>query len=71
MKNSKDKKTPVRVIRKVHGDGRSNEVFVYDGLYHVIDISEKKGEEGRMVFKFELKRLPGQQLLHKVLNASG
>ncbi|PWA78532.1 SRA-YDG, PUA-like domain protein [Artemisia annua] len=66
LKNSKDKKTPVRVIRKVHGDGRSNEVFVYDGLYNVIDVSEKKGEEGRMVFKFELKRLPGQQLLHKV-----
>ncbi|PWA48800.1 SRA-YDG, PUA-like domain protein [Artemisia annua] len=66
LKNSKDKKTPVRVIRKVHGDGRSNEVFVYDGLYNAIDVSEKKCEEGRMVFKFELKRLPGQQLLHKV-----
>ncbi|GJV48507.1 putative SRA-YDG, PUA-like domain protein [Tanacetum coccineum] len=59
LKNSKDEKTPVRVIRKVPGKGRSNEVFVYDGLYSVIDFSEKKGEEGKMVFKFELKRLPG------------
>ncbi|GJT74862.1 putative RNA-directed DNA polymerase [Tanacetum coccineum] len=60
LKNSKDEKTPVRVIRKVHGNGRSNEVFVYDGLYSVIDFSEKRGEEGKMVFMFELKRLPGQ-----------
>nr|GEW20724.1 hypothetical protein [Tanacetum cinerariifolium] len=35
--------TPVRVIRKVHGNGRSNEVFVYDGLYSVIDFSQKRG----------------------------
>nr|GEU50596.1 putative SRA-YDG, PUA-like domain protein [Tanacetum cinerariifolium] len=41
-RNSKDEKTPVRVIRKVHGNGRSNEVFVYDGLYSVIDFSQKR-----------------------------
>ncbi|GJV69884.1 putative histone-lysine N-methyltransferase [Tanacetum coccineum] len=60
LKNSKDEKTPVRVIRKVHGNGRSNEVFVYDGLYSVIDFSKKRGEKGKMVFMFKLKRLPGQ-----------
>ncbi|KAK9059684.1 hypothetical protein SSX86_020388 [Deinandra increscens subsp. villosa] len=52
--NSMEEHKPVRVIRKV-GD-----VFVYDGLYAVTRYTQKRGEEGKIVFNFHLKREPGQ-----------
>ncbi|KAI3735097.1 hypothetical protein L6452_14585 [Arctium lappa] len=72
LKNSMNEKNPVRVIRKLHSRGgrKNNDVFVYDGLYIVVDYKHKKGAEGKMVFMFQLKRIPGQPQLHKMLNAS-
>ncbi|XP_076953825.1 YDG domain-containing protein At5g47150-like [Bidens hawaiensis] len=58
-------KTQVRVIRKVQGAERY--VFVYDGLYVVDHYTQEKSEKGKNVFKFHLKRVPGQPLLHKML----
>ncbi|XP_076914869.1 histone-lysine N-methyltransferase, H3 lysine-9 specific SUVH7-like [Bidens hawaiensis] len=65
MKNSMDSKTEVRVIKKVQGCGR--DVFVYDGLYIVDRYTEEESAEGKNVFKFHLKRVPGQPSLHNML----
>ncbi|KAM0009501.1 putative [histone H3]-lysine(4) N-trimethyltransferase [Helianthus debilis subsp. tardiflorus] len=67
MKNSMDKKFPVRVMRKVAGFGKDAYAYVYDGLYIVEKCTQGKSEEGRIVFKFHLKRLPGQPSLHSMM----
>ncbi|KAF5805603.1 putative [histone H3]-lysine(4) N-trimethyltransferase [Helianthus annuus] len=69
LKNSMDERTPVRVIRKVEGF-QKNELFVYDGLYVVNHYTQNRNEEGKIAFQFHLSRVPGQPLLHKMLNAS-
>ncbi|KAI3712603.1 hypothetical protein L1987_71163 [Smallanthus sonchifolius] len=69
LKNSMDERTPVRVIRKLEGL-KKNEVFVYDGLYVVNHYKEKRNEEGNIVYKFHLHRVPGQPPLHQMMNAS-
>ncbi|KAM0009503.1 putative [histone H3]-lysine(4) N-trimethyltransferase [Helianthus debilis subsp. tardiflorus] len=66
MKNSIETKTPVRVMRKVGGFG--NDVFVYDGLYVVEKCTQGKSEEGKVVFKFHLERVPGQPSLHNMMS---
>jgi euchromatic histone-lysine N-methyltransferase len=33
-----------------------NPIFVYDGLYIVEEFWEERGEFGKLVFKFKLKR---------------
>ncbi|KAL3499725.1 hypothetical protein ACH5RR_038818 [Cinchona calisaya] len=67
--NSISKKTPVRVIRgfketKVSDslDSRGKVVtsYIYDGLYTVEKCREETGTHGKLVFMFELKRIPGQ-----------
>lgn len=68
LKNSMDEKNVVRVVRKIHEVGGNNDVFVYDGLYIVKSCKEEKGDQGKMVFMFELKRIAGQPQLHKMLN---
>ncbi|KAF5795138.1 putative histone-lysine N-methyltransferase [Helianthus annuus] len=65
MKNSMDKKSPVRVIRKVASFGM--DVFVYDGLYTVDRYTDNKNAERNIEFKFHLKRVPGQPALHSML----
>ncbi|KAJ0764601.1 putative [histone H3]-lysine(4) N-trimethyltransferase [Helianthus annuus] len=65
MKNSMEKKSPVRVIRKVASFGK--DVFVYDGLYTVDRYTDDKNAEGNIEFKFHLKRVPGQPSLHGML----
>ncbi|KAJ0538688.1 putative [histone H3]-lysine(4) N-trimethyltransferase [Helianthus annuus] len=65
MKNSMDKKSPVRVIRKVVSFGK--DVFVYDGLYTVDRYTDDKNAKGNIEFKFHLKRVPGQPSLHSML----
>ncbi|XP_076955625.1 YDG domain-containing protein At5g47150-like [Bidens hawaiensis] len=65
LKISMYMKTKVRVIRKVEGAKRY--VFVYDGLYIVDNYTKEKSEKGKNMYKFHLKRLPGQPLLHKML----
>ncbi|CAN1138570.1 Histone-lysine N-methyltransferase, H3 lysine-9 specific SUVH5 [Linum perenne] len=68
LKNSLDARKPVRVIRSlsssINNKGDEDEVtrsvFVYDGLYTVESMRQERGEFGKLVFKFELIRIPGQ-----------
>ncbi|KAL7590101.1 hypothetical protein Lser_V15G36025 [Lactuca serriola] len=70
LKNSMDEKSPVRVIRKLVGVGKNNtDVFVYDGLYTVEHCTQKRGSEGKMVFMFQLQKMPGQPQVQKMVNA--
>ncbi|CAL9112308.1 uncharacterized protein LOC135587108 [Musa acuminata AAA Group] len=69
LKNSIDTKTPVRVIhgiKEMKGgsshDGRSKLVstLTYAGLYLVEKYWQEKGPHGFFVYKFQLRRMPGQ-----------
>ncbi|KAL8106950.1 uncharacterized protein LOC141670429 [Apium graveolens] len=69
LKNSIDVKNYVRVIRgskemkaSESADARAKTVmtYVYDGLYTVERFWQEEGAHGKLVFKFELRRLPGQ-----------
>lgn len=67
LKNSIKAKNPIRVIRgtkeKVSKlDARSKMVpsYAYDGLYIVEKYWQEVGHKGKLVFKFELRRIPGQ-----------
>lgn len=68
MKNCIKTKTPVRVIHGFKGQSRSEvghskskqiSTYTYDGLYVVVDCWQE-GASGSMVFKYKLKRIPGQ-----------
>ncbi|KAL8196150.1 hypothetical protein R6Q57_025150 [Mikania cordata] len=72
LKNNIDLKYPVRVVRgyKVVKVGESSDAkpkasttYIYDGLYTVESYQQLTGPNGNLVFKFELKRVPGQPLL--------
>ncbi|KAG5230454.1 YDG domain-containing protein [Salix suchowensis] len=78
LKHCMDSKTPVRVIYKVKlksskifslkGTGwrrNLNPIFVYDGLYTVEEFWEERGEFGKLVFKFKLRRNLDQPRLLK------
>lgn len=57
--NSMEKEFPVRVIRKRKVKRRY--VYVYDGLYKVNKYwGERDTQNCKLVYKFELQRLPGQ-----------
>ncbi|KAF3433207.1 hypothetical protein FNV43_RR24309 [Rhamnella rubrinervis] len=84
LKNSKDSTTPVRTIRKfkiseefrvvgTSGKEICNSMFVYDGLYIVVDYWQERGKYGKLVFKFLLRRIAGQPVLEfgKFVNKSG
>ncbi|KAI9082985.1 hypothetical protein K1719_035128 [Acacia pycnantha] len=60
LKNSIKKKNPVRVIRGAFFGGGSRRTFVYDGLYEVESYWQERGPHGKMVFKFQLRRIPNQ-----------
>ncbi|KAK4256214.1 hypothetical protein QN277_009109 [Acacia crassicarpa] len=60
LKNSSKKKNPVRVIRGAFFGGGSRRTFVYDGLYEVESYWQERGPHGKMVFKFQLRRIPNQ-----------
>ncbi|XP_010034241.1 histone-lysine N-methyltransferase, H3 lysine-9 specific SUVH6 [Eucalyptus grandis] len=53
--NSMKRNKPVRVIRKDWDDN-----FTYDGLYVVDRLRKVSRANGKMVFEFIMKRLPGQ-----------
>ncbi|XP_038903505.1 histone-lysine N-methyltransferase, H3 lysine-9 specific SUVH6-like [Benincasa hispida] len=58
LKNSFDERSPVRVIRgSESSDGRT---YVYDGLYLVEKWWQDMGPHGKLIFKFQLCRIPGQ-----------
>lgn len=70
MVNSMKMGYPVRVLRKrmsrmtSYGFGHSNDsdyLFVYDGLYTVTKYWQERDQNGSLVFKFELIRMPNQQ----------
>lgn len=69
LKNSFDEKSPVRVIRgSESSDGRT---YVYDGLYLVEKWWQDMGPHGKLIFKFQLCRIPGQpELAWKELKRS-
>ncbi|KAL1213432.1 Histone-lysine N-methyltransferase, H3 lysine-9 specific SUVH6 [Cardamine amara subsp. amara] len=76
--NSVTKKNPVRVIRgKNHatlessGRDAKNGGYIYDGLYLVEEFWQETGSHGKLVFKFKLRRMPGQpELSWKVVKKS-
>ncbi len=58
MKNIMHKRNPIRVIR---GSESSNgKTYIYDGLYLVEKYWQHLGPHGKLVFKFQLDRIPGQ-----------
>ncbi|KAG7571798.1 PUA-like superfamily [Arabidopsis suecica] len=66
LATSLKKKTPVRVIRGKHKSTlktSSGGNYVYDGLYLVEDYWQEVGSHGMYVFKFQLRRIPGQSEL--------
>ncbi|KAK1367573.1 hypothetical protein POM88_033665 [Heracleum sosnowskyi] len=69
LKNSIDVKNYVRVIRgskeikaseSAAAKAKTVMTYVYDGLYTVERFWQEEGAHGKLVFKFELRRLPGQ-----------
>ncbi|KAL7594751.1 hypothetical protein Lser_V15G30647 [Lactuca serriola] len=66
LKNNINLKIPVRVIRGYKGKSTEpsskslTTTYIYDGLYTVEKYWQEKGPHGNLVFKFELKRIPGQ-----------
>lgn len=78
--NSISTKNPVRVIRGFKEtkasdslDSRAKVVmsYIYDGLYIVEKCRKETGQHGKLVFMFELRRIPGQpELAWKELKKS-
>ncbi|CAK9173312.1 unnamed protein product [Ilex paraguariensis] len=69
LKNSISVRNPVRVIRGSKGtkasdskDARAKAVtsYVYDGLYTVENCWTDTGPHGKLIYMFELRRMPGQ-----------
>ncbi|EXC02080.1 Histone-lysine N-methyltransferase, H3 lysine-9 specific SUVH6 [Morus notabilis] len=65
LKNSMYENNPVRVIRGCElsdgkSEGKSSRTYVYDGLYLVEKFWQDVGPHGKLVFKFQLERIPGQ-----------
>ncbi|KAI3691598.1 hypothetical protein L6452_31395 [Arctium lappa] len=68
LKNNILTKIPVRVIRGSKSkptepsDSKSRPIttYIYDGLYTVEKYYQEPGQLGNMVYKFELRRIPGQ-----------
>ena len=59
LKNSSEEKNSVRVIRGYESmDGKR--IYVYDGLYVVESCWQDIGPHGKLVYKFSLRRIPGQ-----------
>lgn len=86
LKNCIDAKSPVRVIRglkepktsfgakcgKEGSKSKTGITYTYDGLYLVEKYWQEKGTSGSSVFKFELRRMPGQpELAWNILRTIG
>ncbi|KAL2227281.1 histone-lysine N-methyltransferase, H3 lysine-9 specific SUVH5-like [Sesamum indicum] len=74
LMNSKEIGYPIRVIYKRKCQMASNMlgminegnyVYVYDGLYTVNNLWQERDQNGNLVFKFELHRMPGQPRPHQ------
>jgi euchromatic histone-lysine N-methyltransferase len=69
LKNCIKREIPVRVTHGFksqnadnHSKGKEISKFIYDGLYHVVGIWQE-GIPGSRVFKYRLRRIPGQPKL--------
>lgn len=60
LKNSMDAKLPIRVICLQKALGTSGQGYTYAGLYIVSNYKQERDQRGKLVFEFELSRLPGQ-----------
>ncbi|GMN49368.1 hypothetical protein TIFTF001_018536 [Ficus carica] len=61
LKNNMNQLLPIRVIRgNKCPNSITGRVYTYDGLYKVVQYWAEKGVSGFTVFKYRLKRLPGQ-----------
>ncbi|KAJ4720318.1 Histone-lysine N-methyltransferase H3 lysine-9 specific SUVH4 [Melia azedarach] len=61
LKHNVDYSVPVRVIRGQEcADAYNGKVYIYDGLYKVMNCSAATNISGYTVFKYSLKRLKGQ-----------
>ncbi|KAL8125468.1 hypothetical protein AgCh_012959 [Apium graveolens] len=71
LKNSKDEEAPVRVIRSYQNIMKKSQL-IYDGLYIVSDCWKEAEPCGRLVYKFKLNKMQGQQTLIRwdTMNAS-
>ncbi|XP_021765788.1 histone-lysine N-methyltransferase, H3 lysine-9 specific SUVH6-like [Chenopodium quinoa] len=69
LKNSIDKKNPVRVVRgfkerkTIRGKRVTIPTYIYDGLYTAERCWQECGPHGKLIYKFELRRIPHQQEL--------
>ncbi|EOA26261.1 hypothetical protein CARUB_v10022678mg [Capsella rubella] len=76
LANSIEKKTPVRVIRgkkkaALQSSSSAGGNYVYDGLYLVEKYWQEVGSHGKCVFKYKLRRMPGQaELSWRVMKKS-
>uniref|UniRef100_A0ACD5US31 Uncharacterized protein n=1 Tax=Avena sativa TaxID=4498 RepID=A0ACD5US31_AVESA len=61
LMNSKNKNTQIRVVRSTHDPFRHSEkIYIYDGLYRIEESWMEKAKNGFNVFKYKLRREPGQ-----------
>ncbi|KAI4327184.1 hypothetical protein L6164_019676 [Bauhinia variegata] len=60
LKNSCEERNPVRVIRGSDSKDGKSKKYVYDGLYVVDRYWQEMGPHGKLVFKFQLHRIPDQ-----------
>ncbi|XP_045814706.1 histone-lysine N-methyltransferase, H3 lysine-9 specific SUVH6-like isoform X1 [Trifolium pratense] len=66
LKNSSEEKNPVRVIRGSESMDGKSKIYVYDGLYIVESCWQEMGSHGKLVYKFRLRRIPGQPALKEL-----
>lgn len=59
LKNSMDRKYPVRVIRKHVVGGTGKKIYIYEGLYIVKNFWQDRLENGQLTFTFEMIRFSG------------
>ena len=60
LKNSSVVKNSVRVIRGSESMDGKSKIYVYDGLYVVESCWQDIGQHGKLIYKFCLRRIPGQ-----------
>jgi euchromatic histone-lysine N-methyltransferase len=63
LKNSSEEKNPVRVIRGSDSMDGKYKIYVYDGLYLVESCWQEMGSHGKLVYKFRMRKIPGQPKL--------
>ncbi|CAL0311638.1 unnamed protein product [Lupinus luteus] len=60
LKNSSEVKNPVRVIHGYESMDGKSKALVYDGQYLVESYWQEMGSHGKLVYKFQMRRIPGQ-----------